>query len=376
MTTAETKVHEDLNTGLSGWPLLIVSAAIGGVAGVLSVGVARWLTRHGGLDSPDKHGISSVRACRLGGVLITSYVLFSIIYHYILDGELIFWGESLWVLGLSAGFFAIGLFEDIKGILSARLRLVLMLGAVAVLMGLDDNLLIKPVGLPMFDWLLASLWLAVPITLLCLAFLPNAFNAADGANGLVAGTSLIILIALADADLGALNLLLNIVAVSCVIFLAYNLVTAKVYLGDGGAYFLGALGGGAMIAASNARELPVWYLLSLIFYPTADFLWSISRRIYGGQSPLAADELHLHNLVYGRIRRVTGWPIAANTMTGLGIALAFTGVPYFIWWMNADAAFELAWEWLYLLQSLVYLSLWLSLRPKPSSEGGEGGDRS
>lgn len=376
MTLAETKVHEDLNTGLSGWPLLIVSAAIGGVAGVLSVGVARWLTRHGGLDSPDKHGISSVRACRLGGVLITSYVLFTIIYHYILDGELIFWGESLWVLGLSAGFFAIGLFEDIKGILSARLRLVLMLGAVAVLMGLDDDLLIKPVGLPMFDWLLASLWLAVPITLLCLAFLPNAFNAADGANGLVAGTSLIIFIALGDASLGGLNLLLNIVAVSCVIFLAYNLVTAKVYLGDGGAYFLGALVGGAMIAASNARELPVWYLLSLIFYPTADFLWSISRRIYGGQSPLAADELHLHNLVYGRIRRVTGWPIAANTMTGLGIALAFTGVPYFIWWMNADAAFELAWEWLYLLQSLVYLSLWLSLRPKPSSEGGEGGDRS
>ena len=376
MTTAETKVHEDLNTGLSGWPLLIVSAAIGGVAGVLSVGVARWLTRHGGLDSPDKHGISSVRACRLGGVLITSYVLFTMIYHYILDGELIFWGESLWVLGLSAGFFAIGLFEDIKGILSARLRLVLMLGAVAVLMGLDDDLLIKPVGLPMFDWLLASLWLAVPITLLCLAFLPNAFNAADGANGLVAGTSLIIFIALGDASLGGLNLLLNIVAVSCVIFLAYNLVTAKVYLGDGGAYFLGALVGGAMIAASNARELPVWYLLSLIFYPTADFLWSISRRIYGGQSPLAADELHLHNLVYGRIRRVTGWPIAANTMTGLGIALAFTGVPYFIWWMNADAAFELAWEWLYLLQSLVYLSLWLSLRPKPSSKGDEGGDRS
>ena len=376
MTLAETKVHEDLNTGLSGWPLLIVSAALGGVAGVLSVGVARWLTRHGGLDSPDKHGISSVRACRLGGVLITSYVLFTMIYHYILDGELIFWGESLWVLGLSAGFFAIGLFEDIKGILSARLRLVLMLGAVAVLLGLDDDLLIKPVGLPMFDWLLASLWLAVPITLLCLAFLPNAFNAADGANGLVAGTSLIIFIALGDASLGGLNLLLNIVAVSCVIFLAYNLVTAKVYLGDGGAYFLGALVGGAMIAASNARELPVWYLLSLIFYPTADFLWSISRRIYGGQSPLAADELHLHNLVYGRIRRVTGWPIAANTMTGLGIALAFTGVPYFIWWMNADAAFELAWEWLYLLQSLVYLSLWLSLRPKPSSEGGEGGDRS
>ena len=376
MTTAETKVHEDLNTGLSGWPLLIVSAAIGGVAGVLSVGVARWLTRHGGLDSPDKHGISSVRACRLGGVLITSYVLFTIIYHYILDGELIFWDESLWVLGLSAGFFAIGLFEDIKGILSARLRLVLMLGAVAVLMGLDDDLLIKPVGLPMFDWLLTSLWLAVPITLLCLAFLPNAFNAADGANGLVAGTSLIIFIALGDASLGGLNLLLNIVAVSCVIFLAYNLVTAKVYLGDGGAYFLGALVGGAMIAASNARELPVWYLLSLIFYPTADFLWSISRRIYGGQSPLAADELHLHNLVYGRIRRVTGWPIAANTMTGLGIALAFTGVPYFIWWMNADAAFELAWEWLYLLQSLVYLSLWLSLRPKPSSKGDEGGDRS
>ena len=189
MAIAETKGHENLNTGLSGWPLLLVSAAIGGVAGMLSVALARWLTRHGGLDSPDKHGISSVRACRLGGVLITSYVLFTVIYHYILNGELIFSGESLWVLGLSAGFFVIGLFEDIRGILSARLRLVLMLCGVGIPLGLNDELLIKPVGLPMFDWLLTSLWLAVPITLLCLAFLPNAFNAADGANGLMAGTS-------------------------------------------------------------------------------------------------------------------------------------------------------------------------------------------
>ena len=73
---------QDEKTGLSGWQLLILSGIIGGVSGVLAVLVSRWMTLYGGLDSPDKHGISSVRACRLGGVLVFSYLFFFHIDNY------------------------------------------------------------------------------------------------------------------------------------------------------------------------------------------------------------------------------------------------------------------------------------------------------
>lgn len=368
MTLGEIKEQERLHSGLSGWPLLIVSAVIGGVAGVLAVASAHWAARHGGLDSPDKHGISSVQASRVGGVLIFTYVLFSVFYHYLQNGEWIAFGSSLWVLGLTSIFFTIGLFEDLKGTLSARLRLMLMLIIVAMLLALNQDFLIQPAGLPMIDWLLSHAWLAAPITLLCLVFLPNAFNAADGANGLVASISLIIFVALSEAQLGALNLLLAIAAVGCLIFLAYNLVTSKVYLGDGGAYFLGALAGSAVIAASNAGELPTWYLLALIFYPTADFIWSIARRSYARLSPLAADEQHLHNLLYGLLRRLTGWTIPANTLTGVGIALVFAGVPYVTWWISTDTAINIAWEWFYGLQWLIYVGAWFLLRLTANSK--------
>jgi len=360
---------KDINRPLSGWPLLVISGFIGGLSGILALLLSRWMARYGGLDSPDKHGISNVRASRLGGVLIVSYVLFSIAYQYISIGELIVAGTSLWVLALAGLFFSIGLFEDIKGTLSARLRLLVMLGAVAALLALNPDMLIKPVGVPVFDWFLENPWLATPIALLSLVFLPNAFNTADGANGLVAGISLITLLALGSADLGDLSLLLGLASISCLIFLVFNVMTAQFYLGDGGAYFLGALVGGALITASNTGVLPVWYLLSLIFYPSADFLWSICRRISRGQSPMASDELHLHNLVYARLRRLTGWQVGSNTMTGIGIAVIFAGLPYLAWLLASD---RVEWLWVFLLQCLTYLGLWFLLRPKLAAKSVGG----
>jgi UDP-N-acetylmuramyl pentapeptide phosphotransferase/UDP-N-acetylglucosamine-1-phosphate transferase len=339
---------ERLDNAFSGWPLLIIAALIGGISGIMAVLLSRWVTRHGGLDSPDKHGISGMPACRLGGVLIASYVFFSIIYYYLIEGVWIFAGATGWVLAIGVLFFAIGLFEDIKGILSARIRLLSMLLAVVTVLAFSRDLIIEPVGVPFFDMFLTVKWIAIPITLLCLVFLPNAFNAADGANGLVSGTSLIVIVAMDHANMGGLTMLLDIAAVSCLIF-----------LGDGGAYFLGALVGSAMIVASNTGVLPVWYLLSLIFYPVAEFSWSIARRMLRGRSPMAADNHHLHNLVYAKLRNLTGWPIRANTITGLGLAVLFSGLPYALWLVKGQAV---EWIWIYLLQWLLYGVFWFAFR--------------
>jgi UDP-GlcNAc:undecaprenyl-phosphate GlcNAc-1-phosphate transferase len=356
---SKTAHPERLDTALTGWPLLVFSAIVGGVFGVMAVLLSRWATLHGGMDSPDKHGISGIPACRLGGVLIASYVLFSVVYYYAFYGVLMFTGTTRWVLVIGVLFFAIGLFEDIKGILSPRIRLLSMLLAVVTVLAFSRDLIIEPVGVPVFDYFLSIKWVAIPVTLLCLVFLPNAFNAADGANGLVSGTSLIVIIALNDAKIGDLSLLLDVTAISCLIFLTYNVVTAKLFLGDGGAYFLGALVGSGMIVASNTGVLPVWYLLSLIFYPVAEFSWSISRRMLRGRSPMAADNHHLHNLVYARLRDLTGWPIRANTITGIGIALVFAGLPYLLWLLKGPS---IDWLWVYLFQWSVYAVIWSLLR--------------
>ena len=359
MVMSKAALPERHDTAFSGWPLLIVAGLIGGLSGIMAVLMSRWVTLYGGLDSPDKHGISGMPACRLGGVLIVSYVFFSMFYYYARDGVWVFAGNAGWVLTIGSLFFAIGVFEDVKGLLSARIRLLSMLLAAMSVLALSQDLVIEPVGVPIFDVFLAVKWIAIPVTLLCLVFLPNAFNAADGANGLVSGTSLIVIVAMDHAHMGELTLLLDVAAISCSIFLIYNVVTAKLFLGDGGAYFLGALVGSAMIVASNTGALPVWYLLSLIFYPVAEFSWSIARRSLRGRSPMAADNYHLHNLVYARLRALTGWPIRANTITGLGIAIIFAGVPYGIW--LADEQFA-GWVWVYLFQWLLYASVWLAFR--------------
>ena len=60
------------------------------------------------------------------------------------------------------------------------------------------GLVLQPVGIPGLDALLKSAMpLAMLFTGLCVAFIPNAFNTADGANGLVSGISACVFAALA-----------------------------------------------------------------------------------------------------------------------------------------------------------------------------------
>jgi hypothetical protein len=84
---------------------------------------------------------------------------------------------------------------------------------------------------------------------------------------------------------------------------------------------------------------------------------------------MAADELHLHNLVYLRLRRLTGLQAGANSMTGIGIAIVFAGLPYLAWLFASD---RVEWLWVYLLQWLTYLGLWFSLRPKLGAKSVNG----
>ena len=57
------------------------------------------------------------------------------------------------------------------------------------------DLVLLPVGIGWVDFIVeASPLIAIIFTAVCVAFIPNAFNTADGANGLVAGTSALALL--------------------------------------------------------------------------------------------------------------------------------------------------------------------------------------
>jgi UDP-GlcNAc:undecaprenyl-phosphate GlcNAc-1-phosphate transferase len=100
---------------------------------------------------------------------------------------------------------------------------------------------IEVVSLP-FGTFHLGIW-AVPLTVFWVVAVTNAVNLLDGLDGLAAGTSFIVCIAifgiaLLNQSIG-IALLSILLAGSIVGFLKYNFHPASIFLGDSGAYFLG-----------------------------------------------------------------------------------------------------------------------------------------
>ena len=342
----------------------LAAILIGGLSGLIALGLCWLLLFFGGEDSASKHGISNTLSSRVGGVAVVFYLLVNTGYQSVFS---VYEISSLEVTVLSGLilFFLIGLYEDLSGNTSAMRRFLAMLLLASMLVVYERNLILISVGISWADWVLqlSSVTPAL-FTALCIAFLPNAFNTADGANGLVGGLSLIALATLGALIPNTLSMLQLSGAVGCLIFLIFNLYTGRFFLGDGGAYALGALVGCSLIHVANSALVSTWFLLSLVFYPVADLMWSMVRRAFVGRPVLQPDDLHLHNLVFERVKRLQGLSVWSNNMTGMTIVTVFCLFPAILAWTGTLSLDEDRWFYIVAAQWLLYLGTWFSLRTK------------
>jgi len=133
----------------------------------------------------------------------------------------------------------------------------------------------------------------------------------DGLNGLAAFTTM-----LASIGLAVVAWIVGdsfIFSVACVLaasiggFLVVNFPSGRIFLGDGGAYFIGLLLAllSVMLVHRNS-EVSAWFPVLLLAYPIWETLFSMYRRKIRSQSTGRADALHLHSLVYWRVVRWRG----------------------------------------------------------------------
>ena len=337
------------------WLLVLL---IGGAAGVVAMLICHYLLTFGGEDSADKHGISKESATRLGGVAVVAYMLMHLGYQLQL-GVYTPGVDQVVLMLVCLTFFLLGVFEDLRGKLSARLRALIMVMVSIGAIFLAADLILKPVGITWVDLILTSSHIsAVAFSALCIAFIPNAFNTADGANGLVGGGSAMALAAFSTVATADLVPFMSAAFVGCLLFLVFNLISGRFFLGDGGAYFLGALCGLSMILVSNSSDVSVWWLLAMVFYPVADLLWSMARRLLNGSSPFAPDNQHFHNLLFAYMDSSVRSSSGVNTLTGVSIALLFSGLPALLTFAGVWAAQDSIWLVWVCCQWLVYGIAW------------------
>lgn len=132
----------------------------------------------------------------------------------------------------------------------------------------------------------------------------NGINLIDGANGIVGATfltQLLCLIYLANEFND--NFFHNFILVfiySIIIFLVFNYPLGKIFLGDLGAYLIGFIISILTIKFFGVhKNLMSWNAILILFYPSIEILFSFIRKLfYEKKSPLEADNMHLHSLIF------------------------------------------------------------------------------
>ena len=233
------------------------------------------------------------------------------------------------------GFLIVGLLDDrrhMKPVVRLGISAVACLGILWVVPGLDVTFL-KFSFLPN-TIILNTVPLVLPMlagsalfTVLCLVGLQNAFNMADGENGLAIGLSILWVALLLFTAPSHLVPVLIMFLLALLVALVFNLA-GRLFLGDSGSYAISITIGIITVYVYNvgfdrapADMIMLWFLI-----PVVDTLRLMLVRTLAGRSPLRSDRNHLHH----RIQRLVGWPWS------VAVYLAMVGVPCVLALMYPD----------------------------------------
>lgn len=252
---------------------------------------------------------------------------------------------SMSLLLCAAPAFLAGLVEDLTKRVSPALRLAFTGLAAALAFWLIDAAIART-AIPGLDTLVSYRAGSLLVTVFVVAGVANAVNIIDGLNGLASMCAVMILVSLAYVAFQVGDPLLGWLAlagVGAVLgFFVFNYPAGLIFLGDGGAYFLGFYIAelAILLLQRNPGVSPMFALL-LCIYPVFETLFSIYRRKWLRGVPAGLpDGAHLHSLIYRRIMRWAAGERTAreltrrNSMTSpyLWMLCSMSVVPAVLWY--------------------------------------------
>lgn len=262
------------------------------------------------LDRPDRQRkIHTEPIPRLGGlaIFLTFNLVLSLLFLWENSVTSVFrlhLGDVAYILIPSTLVFLVGLLDDIRA-LPAKAKFVLQIAAAVVLyfsgfkISIVSNLFGEPIVLGIF---------ALPITVLWIVGITNAFNLIDGMDGLASGIAFFVSASVFTVSLAQGNVLVSIISVitagATLGFLRYNFNPAKIFMGDSGSYFLGFVLGALAIQGSQKSSMIVSVSMPILILglPIIDTVLSIARRFLEGKPIFAPDQQHIHHKLLRIVR--------------------------------------------------------------------------
>ena len=236
--------------------------------------------------------------------------------------------------------FIFGVLEDITKRIGVMQRLLATMASGLLAWWITDYSLTR-VDIWGLDWLLGFTLVSALFTAFAVAGVANSINIIDGFNGLASTASVLAFVgyAMIAWQVGDLPLAgLSLVLAGCVWgFFWVNWPLGKIFLGDGGSYFIGfALAWVAVMLIERNPSVSAFAALVVCVHPVTEVLFSIYRRRIKQTHPGHPDRLHFHSLVKRRyvarwfghcsssIRNsITGALVASMTVTAVVAANLF-----------------------------------------------------
>jgi UDP-GlcNAc:undecaprenyl-phosphate/decaprenyl-phosphate GlcNAc-1-phosphate transferase len=258
--------------------------------------------RYGWLDQPDDRKVHVVPTPRLGGVAIFLALFCSLLVIFPIHNAVTAQFKLQWyrlapLPPAIIAIFLLGLADDIFG-LKPYVKLAVEAGCALWIYyhGVHIGVVANPAGKP-FD---IGAW-SLPVTVLWLVGISNAFNLVDGIDGLACGIALFATATLVIVSLFTGNNVITSVFIALAGatggFLLFNFHPASIFLGDSGSLFLGFTLGALGIVWGQKSSLAVALVGPLLIFalPIADTGLAILRRFFSGKPLFTSDRDHIHH---------------------------------------------------------------------------------
>lgn len=261
-------------------------------------------TRRGWVSAPlDGRHVHLAPLPRVGGVAI--FLAFSVSLGMWLALSLIF---PRLVAGLAPStlfriyvpaclIFCLGIYDDLRGA-SPYLKFAVQVVAALMLFAGGMRILNLPLvfGDRSLPW-----FVGLPLTVLWVVAVTNAFNLIDGLDGLAAGSALFSTIVFFIVSLVThswLGSLISVTLAGAILgFLRFNFNPATIFLGDSGSLFIGFML--SALALAGAQKAPTFVAVAIpvvsFGLPILETLLSIVRRLISGRPIFSADREHIHH---------------------------------------------------------------------------------
>ena len=291
---------------------------------LLTPWVRRLAIRAGALDMPDARRVHTEPIPRWGGLAIYIGVAVGMLaglarLYLLAPSDSVFLGRALQFLGLllvGTGVLIVGMLDDRKQF-SALIQMgaLLLAGLVVQLFGVQIEGFAAPIGGKFSEarWIPLGAW-AIPITALWIFVVSKTMDTIDGLDGLAAGVSAIAAFTLALMALQAADLLDQpypnwLIAITAAAiagaaggFLRYNFNPARIFMGTGGAQFLGFMLGGLSVIGAFKTATAFAILIPVLVFglPFLDAGLAVVRRLLSGQPIHKPDKKHIHHQLLER----------------------------------------------------------------------------